>query len=222
MAEAENSAGLPLSAALAAALGITDQVAAELAKDAADVRDWYDAVATPASPRMPPNVVLRRLRSIAKAARSFRLPSPRTYAHPAVRTALSRAAVDCLDQLHREGRIGREKQHGARRRPLQAIENEHFAEIAIFASRAIEEVEASMGAARGHKGIRLGRHRDSRLSEAVARIALYYHHHTGRHPARGSPPFERFLDLVLGDLSGSSGAALAKRWARYVAEKRTA
>ena len=225
MAAAEDSTANPTavtSEALAAAVGLTDQVAAELARNVNNVRDWYSAVAMPASPRMPPNVVLRRLRSIAKAARVGRLPSPRTYADPAVRAVLSQAAVDRLGQLHQEGRISREGQRGARRRPLQAIEKGHFAEIATFAARAIEEVEAAMAAARGRKGVHLGRRRDSRKSEAVARMALHYHHDTGRIPARGSPPFERFLQLVLGDLTGSSGAALAARWARYRAEKKTA
>jgi hypothetical protein len=70
--------------------------------------------------------------------------------------------------------------------------------------------------------VRLGRKREQAKTEAVIQLARLYQAFRNELPTRGDKRgltrFERFLEAALGDLTGNTGTALARRWRRYEAK----
>jgi hypothetical protein len=218
MAAAEDSTTIideALAAKLAAVLDIQDpEQAKDLADDAARLLATRCAPTADAPPRVHPSTVLRRLENIRRRLQDRRLPTRRVLASPGVKAALDRAGVDVLAKIRRTHR------KGARGAALAAIEGENFGIAERYVDEAIKHVRTLAAERRGQRGVHLGRIADVAKTKAVADAAFMFWSHKGQQPTcRGAGPlttFERFLELLLAEWTGSNGRALARRWRRFV------
>lgn len=212
------------AATLADLLGLSDPREVEtLGRSVMQVRESYRAREPGGNVRLRPAATERLLAGIARSITREGPISERAARDPGVLTALREAGVDSATDLFKLRKIGWAQRKGSRKTAEGLLEAEKLRQALPYIYRALDSVRAFKQPPRGREGVELGRNREDAKTQAVQRLAGFYPVFAGERATRGGRDgpsrFERFLELAIGDLTGSKGPALARRWARIGAEK---